>query len=1165
MPAVALTEKQQTFLDNYIRAHSILGRKKKGDAEDFRRRKGKVLDYINGLPNFPEINKDLNQMVAAADKQADEGNFKDAYHSLKAAKKAAKQRIASYDPLPDIKKLQDECGAFCIAANEAGGELSKLATWINGPGMAQVNKAQQIPQELGKIGDKQAAVLRANQVEKLETTLWEEWKAAADYSKVEKFLGNAAAKETDLKRRHAELLKSAKTDEQNLRMSSVQKQLEQQLAGNAKIRPVRTGDCQYAEAASYLSSLKRPFELQFKNVHQALAQFQEGRDRGGDSPVKNEGPEMNQAILEELRDGMNLKQKALPNDRDVRDKEKFDMAEFTTAYRQPTLEDRDYAPDDPAMQRLKLGAKAGFGGVIGGLDASGGEFFDISLKSKEGLGLDYAESRGWGRDPKVWSKAQIATVEAMSSGMFAAVQEKSPNKVDLSNPKKPIITLNGEQYQFVKQLGEGGGGAASRYETLTDPKKRIVIKSPPLDNLGQPPNPDERSKMEQEIRNNRHLSEGEETTGHDKVLGYKGAIQGPDGTLFMAMEEADGGSLVDTQKALTLAGSNGSLPEEVRGILNQFMFKQTVEGMMYLRDNNMVHMDMKPGNVFMMADGTVRVADFGESVVSDTSDGSIPITKDQGYTQGFYPKEVPESIKNDLAGTGVTDLDDKADAFALGKTAQAMHLGQQGMAHKWGIPVEQQGLIGALERVTGGKGGLTSESEDERPTLEAVLNSSYLKNLDNFDEAVIQELMRAVVELGKVDGMEQVERIKGNHTLASESVKKIEIEMKKPNLDNERKLMLEKEWKKARELAASYEEQLKKLADNPKAKAITEDIRLLSQQLLRPSGESGPPNEKDTKEFYAKLGSAASSPREFTALLRQPSNFRFFKAAGLAQREAIAAFAAVDEIDLTAKNPRAIDDLEAVKPMLEEYLKKVKNRDFGRILQRAATAALTYLEKQYDFLGKERGGGTVADYRKARQQVLDTVTAGQAFLQNEKQKMDQRLAVGQNQSDDAQGIAKQTLQLIANGYPPRPEGPAREFQEFKDNVANVKSECERALQLVRQQFVQNMPTNDVLKQYQLETPAKNAGMLIDQMEADIDRKCFSYDQWIDQAAESAMDALAGKVDQIAAYEKILLVDVKKLTRDDWAPVGGADSSIANSMTLLGELMEQLKVLVDLPG
>ena len=60
-------------------------------------------------------------------------------------------------------------------------------------------------------------------------------------------------------------------------------------------------------------------------------------------------------------------------------------------------------------------------------------------------------------------------------------------------------------------------------------------------------------------------------------------------------------------------------------------------------------------------------------------------------------------------------------------------------------------------------------------------------------------------------------------------------------------------------------------------------------------------------------------------------------------------------------------------------------------------------------------------------------------------------------------------------------------------------------------------------------------------------------------------ALTGKLDQAAAYEKILLVDVKKLTRDDWAPVGGADSSISSTVERISELMNEIKVLVDLPG
>jgi serine/threonine protein kinase len=579
----------------------------------------------------------------------------------------------------------------------------------------------------------------------------------------------------------------------------------------------------------------------------------------------------------------------------------------------------------------------------------------------------------------------------------------------------------------------------------------------------------------------------------------------------------------------------------------------------YIRDQNMTHFDVKEANLFMMSDGTVKVADFGESGISDNTDGTVPVSRKQGVTPGYAPQDLVDAV----GGKGSDPLSGstKSDAFAAGRMAQNLHSGSI-VKQKWSKPIMPEDLTGAFGRFSD---ALTSEKPQDRVTFEAALDSSYIQNVNNYDQAAIQELMKTIVAYGKVIDTGAIEDLKSQIDNVQEQIKAAELQLKDQSLADDKRRQTEQKWKDLRTQLEKLQQELRKVGDKPEAKALAEEIKMLSQQLLRPSGKDSVPTEEDNKDFLTQLGKSASNVKEFSRLLQLPANNRFFKAAGLAQHEAIAAFRVVDDLDTSVNNPHAAEDVERVPATFNAYLKKVKNRDFARILRRAADAAITFLERMYDHAADERGGATIADFKKAKQQVLDTIANGQAFLQHEKQKMDQRLAVAQKQTDDAQGIARQTLELIARGFPPRPEGPAREFQEFKDKVAEVKSDCERTLQAVRQHFIQNMPSLDVLKQYQLEKPAKDAALLLDQMAADIDRKCFSYDQWIDQAAESAADALAGKLDQIAAYEKILLVDVKKLTRDDWAPVGGADSSISTSVERISELMNEIKVFVDLPG
>ncbi|MCU0878677.1 MAG: hypothetical protein MUF06_12900 [Pirellulaceae bacterium] len=140
MPEIALTPQQQRFLDNYIREHRVLGRKKKADAEKFLRRKGKVLDEMHRLPDEhipPRFREELQQ----ADALATAGKFSDAYHLLKSAKNEL--RTVQCDCKPEINSLTQEVETFVTKALKAAAKWQEFEQWRRASYVPQFGNIQQ--------------------------------------------------------------------------------------------------------------------------------------------------------------------------------------------------------------------------------------------------------------------------------------------------------------------------------------------------------------------------------------------------------------------------------------------------------------------------------------------------------------------------------------------------------------------------------------------------------------------------------------------------------------------------------------------------------------------------------------------------------------------------------------------------------------------------------------------------------------------------------------------------------------------------------------------------------------------------------------------------------------------------------------------------------------
>ena len=172
------------------------------------------------------------------------------------------------------------------------------------------------------------------------------------------------------------------------------------------------------------------------------------------------------------------------------------------------------------------------------------------------------------------------------------------------------VSIGGTTYTRERELTSTGFGAIELYRA--DSGDQIVLKRPTLE-PGKPPS----TKFDEaaaELSAHRIASAGDPAN----VIGLKGALRGPDGTLQIAIEYAPGGDAFRLIEKTEQALEKGEITQREANLVRLTMFKDMVEGVRHLQDSaNLVHLDVKSPNFFVAAGGVVKLGDFGTAAPGD--------------------------------------------------------------------------------------------------------------------------------------------------------------------------------------------------------------------------------------------------------------------------------------------------------------------------------------------------------------------------------------------------------------------------------------------------------------------------------------------------------------------------------------------------------------------
>lgn len=185
--------------------------------------------------------------------------------------------------------------------------------------------------------------------------------------------------------------------------------------------------------------------------------------------------------------------------------------------------------------------------------------------------------------------------DAESRSSQASSSGSDGSRLKRGEAKPGSSSVLGKKFLIGEELGFG---AFSKVYKGVDLKNGdfVAIKQISLEGLSE----DDKDNMVQEIDLLRNLK-------HKNIVKYLGSYR-TKSHLYIILEYAENGSLSQIIKP----NKFGAFPESLAAIY----MKQTLEGLAFLHEQNVIHRDVKGANILTTKEGTVKLADFGVATLS---------------------------------------------------------------------------------------------------------------------------------------------------------------------------------------------------------------------------------------------------------------------------------------------------------------------------------------------------------------------------------------------------------------------------------------------------------------------------------------------------------------------------------------------------------------------
>jgi serine/threonine protein kinase/tetratricopeptide (TPR) repeat protein len=270
-------------------------------------------------------------------------------------------------------------------------------------------------------------------------------------------------------------------------------------------------------------------------------------------------------------------------------------------------------------------------------------------------------------------------------------------------------------YRILEELGRGGMGIIYKAEDLK--LKRPVVLKVLSGSLTQDAEFKRRFILEAQTAS---------SLQHNNICTIHEIDKTPDGQLFISMDYYEGESLKNRM------GRESLSIDEITGITIQI-----AEGLHKAHENGIVHRDVKPANIFITKDGTVKILDFGLAKKIDRTQYTRT-----GVKFGTTDYMSPEQLKGEK-------VDRRTDIWSLGVVLYEMLAGR----HPFQADHEQAVVYLILNQ----------DPEDvrkHRTDVPADLAGILEKSLAKEREDRYEDLARMIEDLKKVSSRGEIESSK---------------------------------------------------------------------------------------------------------------------------------------------------------------------------------------------------------------------------------------------------------------------------------------------------------------------------------------------------------------------------------------------------------------------